>query len=678
MNIIVKQRDLKDCGICCLSSIIQFYKGYVPLEQLRSDAYVDKDGTSAYHLIETLKKYNFQAYGFKITAEEIAKYPLPAIVHFHYSNGLNHFVVLLSYKANTFTLMDPAKGKIKIKKDEFLKNWTNIIITCYPKSQIPSLPKHPSVINHLLKILETEKKYLIFAIFFSILITICQIFENFFSKLSYNQVSYFQPKIFTTIALFYLSLVIIKISFESLSSHLKITLNKNVKNKLIFAFLKHLVSLPMASFNSYSKGEILTRIKETETIQNGFTELFYTCFFDLILSLIALLILFNINEQVTFLLIGGFTIYLFLSLISSHKIYRLILEDLEEESLWNTALTENIDVFNSMKHLNQTNFIFNRLTTSLLQYTNKDFQINDTLRRQSMSKTCCLQLTLLGSFIYSLNLVGKQTLTIYDVLLIQMITTNFLEPLKKLIELLPSYYYLKGLLGKISDFSSLKTESLEEYEELSKIKIEFQNVSFSYNGFQNNLANLNFLIPSSKHILLDGPSGCGESTVCKLIFQEEQNFEGQILLNDKNIKDYSLGTIRHNITYLSQNEKLINGTIKENILFGRRVPEEVFDEICLICHLEPIVCNKPFRYQDYINITNPNLSGGETQRIILARALLNPSIAYILDECLSEVNQELEESILKKIKKFLKGKTLIYISHKKTKIKFDEVITIDL
>ena len=134
-------------------------------------------------------------------------------------------------------------------------------------------------------------------------------------------------------------------------------------------------------------------------------------------------------------------------------------------------------------------------------------------------------------------------------------------------------------------------------------------------------------------------------------------------------------TIRKNITYVNKNEALISDTIRENIILGRKIEEQQFLEICKICCIDKIVDNKIMRFNTTINNEKNNISGGEAQRIILARALLNKFEILILDEALSEVDYDLENKILANIKEKYKGKTIIYITHKNILNVFDKVIT---
>ena len=180
MNIIVRQRDIKDCGVCCIQSLIIYYGGYVSLERLRLDTYQDTKGVSAYHIVETLKKYQFNSFGEKVNEKDLNKIFLPCIVHFEYPNGLTHFVVLLKVNNSSVVLMDPAKGKVTMKKKEFLSLWTKIVIQALPVSKIPKLPKEKKMITIFYEYLKNEKKLVMPIVWFSFLFTLCTIFLSLF------------------------------------------------------------------------------------------------------------------------------------------------------------------------------------------------------------------------------------------------------------------------------------------------------------------------------------------------------------------------------------------------------------------------------------------------------------------------------------------------------------------
>ena len=183
-------------------------------------------------------------------------------------------------------------------------------------------------------------------------------------------------------------------------------------------------------------------------------------------------------------------------------------------------------------------------------------------------------------------------------------------------------------------------------------------------------------IKANEHVFLSGDSGSGKSTICKLLYRLINADKGKILIGGVSISDYSLNTIRDNICYVSQMENIYTATINENIIYNRDIDLKEFNKVAKICKLENIVAKRPLRYESLISDDTAYLSGGEKQRIILARALLKPCQILILDEALSEVDYLTEAEIIKNILENFKDKTIIYISHKNHEKLFNKTIFI--
>lgn len=231
-------------------------------------------------------------------------------------------------------------------------------------------------------------------------------------------------------------------------------------------------------------------------------------------------------------------------------------------------------------------------------------------------------------------------------------------------------------MEKILEFMDNKEENLKCLETFTNGDIVIKDLTFSYDNYQNNIKNLCIKIHNCSHVMIKGKSGSGKSTFCKLLNRTYEPSKGMIKINDINILDYSLQTVRSNILYLSQNEFIFDDTIKNNIILNNDFEINKFNKICKICHLDEVINNKPLRYETFINKNFANLSGGEKQRILLARALYKKFEILILDEALSEVNSDLEIDIINNLKSFLLNKTLIYVTHKNHEKYFDKVLKI--
>ena len=316
-----------------------------------------------------------------------------------------------------------------------------------------------------------------------------------------------------------------------------------------------------------------------------------------------------------------------------------------------------------------------KIDQNLSEYEWLSLKENVSLTKISCIKNFGLEIILFALLTYGLYLLSQNELSLINFVTFQSMYMYLMGPLKEVIEVLPKYAYLKGILTKISEYYALEEEDLTKpIVKMVNKKIVIQNLTFAYTPLKENLTNVSLTIESGEHVFLKGPSGSGKSTLCKLLTQEINGYTGNILIGEQNILDYNLASIRANIVYLGQNEELMKTSIKENILYGTHVLNENYHTVCQICHIEDIVSKKGLRHESLV--TEINLSGGEKQRILLARTLLKNGEIYLLDEALSEVEKALEKEIILAVRKYLTGKTLIYISHHDEAKLFERVVKI--
>ena len=295
---IVRQRDIKDCGVCSLASIIEYYGGYISLEKLRLDTKTTNEGTTALNIIEASKKYGFDAIGIKVSNLKDPKIFLPAIAHMVQKNGVNHYVVIYKITDKKVILMDPAKGKVVKTKDEFYEEWSHILLIFRPKRKIAIFQKENSLFNIFFKILFHEKKLFLLIFLTSIFMIAFSIVSSYHFQIMINAIN---KKYYITyiklLGILFGIVVILKLIFTYIRSYLENYLNKNIDCLLNSNFIEHIFNLPLEVITSRTSGEIITRVNELNNIKNLFTEIFIACFLDLLLLLTAMPLLYNISSK---------------------------------------------------------------------------------------------------------------------------------------------------------------------------------------------------------------------------------------------------------------------------------------------------------------------------------------------------------------------------------------------
>ena len=672
---IIRQRDFKDCGVCSLASIIEYYGGYVSLEKLRLDTKATNEGTTALNIIEASKKYGFDAMGIKVANLTSDKVSLPAIAHMQGKNGLNHYVVIYKITNDKVILMDPAKGKVVKSKDDFYEEWSHILLIFHPQRKITVFQKENTLIGIFLKIIMQEQKLFILIIISSIFLIVFTIIGSYYFQVMIDAINLNYSLIYLKIFVVVFGLlVILKLVFGYLRRYFENYLNKNIDCLLNSNFLNHIFNLPLEVITSRTSGEIITRVSELANIKNLFTEIFITCLLDFALMLTSLPLLYSISNKLFLALFLSLLLYLVVGIITSKIIYQKAYQNIELEAEFNNILLENVQMLSSIKNLNVTDNRLSKLETSLSALLYDNFKLGKFWANENFGKNAIYEL---GFFIintWGFYLIFKGKLEITALVTFNTLLGLFLDPIKNCIDSLPKYNFVKATFSKINDFLSLNKETLGQKEKLSNNKIIIKNLSFSYDSLKSTFNHFNLFIKPGEFVSLKGRSGSGKSTLCKILDKYITNYKGEIIIGNRNIKDLSIATIRENITYVGQNEALISGSIKENILLDREIDSKRFTQICNICGIEQIVFKKALRYETSINNDSTNISGGEAQRIILARAILNDFEILILDEALSEVDYQTERKIIKNLKHYFPSKTIIYITHKNHDQLFDRVI----
>ena len=674
---IVRQQDEKDCGVCSLLSIIRYYKGNVPLEQLRLDARTNNEGTTALNLVLASQKYGFDAVGMKVeNVNDIKR--LPAIAHLNLEKGYSHYVVVEKITKDKIILMDPAKGRVVKFLWEFQKEWSGVVLIFYPKQKIIVLKNEVTLFTILKKIFVSEKNLIKIIVLVSFLLTIFTIaLGYYFQMFNSLYLSKYPINYLKVLVLVFAIFICFKLFLTYYRSYLENHLNKNIDCLITSDFLKHLFSLPLNVINSRKSGEILSRVNELTSIKGLITEIFITYTLDFLLVVITTFLLISISSKLFLILFLTTIVYLFIGIMTKKSIFEKAYQNISIESEFNNTILENIKMINSIKNLDAVDDTLKKIERKLAHYLYDTYKVNIILNKINIFKVSCYEIGFFLINTFGFYFVYEGIINIVDLITFNTLLNLYFEPLKNIVDSIPKYSFMKASITKINDFLSVDIEKLGKKNVTRGYDISINNLSYSYNKYQNVLKNVNLNINEGQFVLLQGASGSGKSTLCSILNKYITDYSGDILFGTMNYKDLSIKTIRDNIVYVGQNENIFTGSIKENITFGHEVSDLEFKKVCNICKVDDIAYKKTFRYESLIGSDEGNISGGEKQRIILARAVLKDFNVLILDEALSEVDIKLELEILKNIRDNYKDKTIIYISHKKYPNVFDKVISME-
>ena len=668
---VVRQEGLKDCGVCSLLSVIRYYGGDVSLEYLRELTSTTKNGVSAYNLVQAATILGFNSYGINSTLNDLDITALPIISHVIINKSYQHFIVIYEINVNKkeLLIMDPAIGKRKISYAEFNLITSNNYIYLKPIKKILKLEKKDIVNDWLIKFLQKNKKDIPYIILLTIIYFFTNIVTVFYFKLilnkaiNYNIISnvYIISKFMIVFYLFKeITSYLKSITLVKWSELLDETLTKNVLKRLMF--------LPYLYYKNRTTGEVISRIKDLAIIKDFLADFFSTFIINSILLLILILLILNINKQLAIYVIILSIILLLLEIFFEKYFIYIKNAYLTTEDKINSILFETINSMNTIKSLH----IEKQKTNSFLkQYQillDKAYKLNSVIFTDDFFVNVVTDIFNIFFLTVSSCLIIKNKLSLGNLIVFQTIFNYYISSYKSLLTLYKKYHNYKLAKSRIEDLFTINVENFNclEYFQDYKLNgtIKIKNLTYSY-GYKKIFNKMSLTINKKDKIFLTGESGIGKSTLMKILNRYLNIEYGFISINNIDLTHYHLDVIRRKITYISQQESLFTGTIKENIIFEESDNSNKLSKISKIVYLDEIL-DKELGFSKLIEEGGANFSGGERQRIILARALFKDSDIYIFDEALNQIDIEKEQVILENILKYLKDKIVIIISHRLT------------
>lgn len=662
-NVEVIQEEKSDCGVSCLLSIIKYYGGDESLENLRISSLTTDEGVSAYNLIECAKQYGFDCIGIK--EKNIDKLNLPCIAHLKINNTLSHFVVIYEHNASSVIIMDPAVGLIKEGKSIFESKFTGVVISLYPKEKLMKKKIKNILWQNIFKELKKSKWSLILIIILNLIFVLLSIvYSNYIQLLNITN-----PK---SVILFIIIIIILKL-IEYEIAKISVQLDAKVGKSITSNFFDYIFSLPLRILHLKNSGEIVKRVCELDEVKSMISNTFIQAVLSSIYIFNMLFAISIINLKLCFI-IFVFCLLVIIFCIKKYKKLKFTFNNyIYESTKYNVLLQDTISSISSIKHMNQEQSYSEKLSDAYNEFITSYKTADITLSKIDLMKN--IMLGIMEFLVISVMLFGvsKGNYSIQDILIIQLLLNFLLTSFNSMLGVLPTFILESKIVRKVNEFYNINVEN-NGGDNFENGDIKFSNVTFSYNNYENTIEKITFEIEKGSHVTLNGVSGSGKSTLMRLLNREYDDYSGKIMIGSKEIRNIEKHDYAEHIIYSSQNEEFINGTIKENILFERKIPDEDFNKIINICLLDNVIKKYPLGFDTYISSQINPLSGGEKNLVILARTLIEHKDIYILDEVLSELNYEKEIEVLKNIDRNIKS-TIIYISHKKSNI-FKEVFNV--
>ena len=666
------QHDASDCAAAAISTILLAYKQEMSIMKIREIIGTDMYGTSIKGIVEGLEKLNFNVKAVRTKLEDITKeMTFPAIAQIRTKEGLNHFVVIHKRKKDKFVLADPEKGLLKLEYDEFKDLFTGVLVLMMPTSEFERTKvSGKGMFDLFSRLILPQKKLLITTILASVVLIILGIIASTFSAVLMDQIIPYQLRrslIFFLIV--YGVIQLIQSLLSAFKNQVLLFLSRKVDIPLLMGYYDHILHLSHEFFATRKVGDIITRFQDAMTIKDIFTTVSVSLILDVTLALVMSIVLFNMNSRLFFILVIIVLVNIVLIYIFKKPYKKLNHEQMEAGAWLNSQLIESVQNIETVKSQNDEKNQLSKLEDRFVRTLKIGYKEGTLSNVQGVISEFANSL---GSLIFmgvgALFIIDGQ-MSIGDLLVFQTLSGYFTEPVQNLVGLQMTFQEADVAMTRLSELMSLEREDENLENKVTNIElkgdIEFKDVSFAYGSRPPVIENFNLKIPAGKKVALVGESGVGKSTIAKLLLKFINTTSGKVTISGYDIQDINQNHLRQNIAYIPQNIQLFTGTIIDNLKIGNQ--EATYEDMMRACKMagaSTFIDKLPNRYGAFVEEGGSNFSGGEKQRLAIARALLSKSQLFVFDEATSNLDSFSEQKMHDVIFKKMANTTSLIIAHR--------------
>jgi ATP-binding cassette subfamily B protein len=677
-NLIVRQEYNKECGSACLLSIIRYYGGNVSMESLVELTKTDKFGTNFYNLSEASYTVGLASKCYKVVnITNLFEIDRPFITQI-IINNFTHFVVVYKVTKEKITIMDPGRGKVIINTNNFLDTWPGYIMLFEPLGKLPLIKDNNYLKEVIVKTLFNNKKIILNIFLLSIIFTLVTCISSFYLNIIIDKTIGKEVNNLILVSVIFGLIEVVRCLTDYSRYELLLYLNQKLDLSMIINTFNKILLLPYNYYKNKTTGEILSRINDLICVRNLLSKIIIVVFLDLIVTLTSGIILFNISKKMFLILIIIIISYLIILMFFRPLIIKLTNLNQDNNAKLNSFLIENITGYETIKGLNIESIIKNKFSKFYCHFLEDGLTYDKVCNLENFLKNLINGIGVVLVIFIGINEVNSSNISLGLFLTFYFLMGYFSNPIKNILDLNRDYYYAKNSLKRMNNLLDVDSIKLLTNHLTLIGNISIKNLSFSYNKHNIILEDISIKISCGEKILILGSSGSGKSTLLKILYKYYSVPRDKVSINDYDINDLLLGDIRSNISYISQNEILYTDTIKNNILLDRDIEYNDFIKCCKMTFVDDVIKDRFLGYDTMLEENGTNISGGERQRIILARTLLRNSKIILIDEGFSEIDVNTERKILKNIFKYYKDKTILIVSHRTDNIDlYDKVISLN-
>ena len=680
---VILQLEALECGAASLAMVLAYYDKWVPLEQVRKDCGVSRDGSNARNLLYAARSYGLQAKGYRMEPQSLKENgKFPCIIHWNF----NHFVVLDGFRRERAVLNDPARGQVEVSMEEFDHSFTGVCILLEPGEGFVPDGRPKSMLGFVRKRLAGAKDALIFTTLVSLITALIGVINPAFSRVFVDRLLDGQnPGWVTPFFVLLSTFALIQIALSGMQAIYSLKLQGKLAIKANAEFMWHVLRMPVEFFSQRMAGDIAARKSSNQSIASTLINTLAPTVLNLIMMVVYLIVILRYSVPLALIGVSGMLINILVNRHISNKRINISRVQMRDEAKLSSTTVAGIEMIETIKASGAENGFFTKWAgyqASVNTQNVKAQKLNEYYGLIPQVVSALVNMTILA---LGLLLILRGEFTVGMLFAFQTMLTSLMAPVMNLANAGTTIREMRTNMERIEDVLEYPADveyPAERPEEVSYDKLsgrlELRNVTFGYSRLAPPLIeNFSMTLEVGQKVAFVGSSGCGKSTLSKLISGLYQPWSGEILFDGKPISEIDRNVFTGSLAVVDQDITLFEDSIANNIRMWDTSIEDY--EMILASRdasLHEDIMQRDGGYQYKMLEGGKDFSGGQRQRMEIARVLAQDPTIIIMDEATSALDAQTEYEVVKAIKD--RGITCVVIAHRLSTIRdCDEIIVLD-
>ena len=681
---VVMQMEALECGAASLAMILAYYEKWIPLEQVRVDCGVSRDGSNARNILRAARSYGLVAKGYRYEPEALRKEgKFPCIIHWNF----NHFVVLDGFRGNKAVLNDPAKGTYTVPMKTFDESFTGICLLFEPGEDFLPGGQPQSMISYAKKRLVGAGAAIVFVTLTTIISSLLGVITPAFSRIFLDRLlTHENPDWLMPFTLAFAGIGVVQLIVAWIQAVYSLRISGKLAMVGNTTFMWKLLRMPMEFFSQRMAGDIQGRQQSNAMIAEQLVNTFAPLALEAIMMVFYLVVMLRYSVMLTLIGLLSVVANLVISRIISKKRINITRVQMRDAGKLAGTTVAGIEMIETIKASGAENGFFEKwagyqasVNTNKVRFLRMNQILG--LLPGLINSVCGTAVLVTGVF-----LAMEGEFTVGMIMAFQGFLSSFVSPAMTLISAGQSLQEMRTDMERIEDVMKYPSDPVfennveaeeGEYDKLSG-NIELKNVTFGYSRLAEPLIkDFSMTLKPGSRVAFVGPSGCGKSTLSKLISGLYQPWSGEILFDGKPMSQIDRGVFTGSLAVVDQDIILFEDTIANNIKMWDNSIED-FEMIMAArdAQLHEDIMQREGGYQYKLTEGGKDFSGGQRQRMEIARVLAQDPTVIILDEATSALDAKTEYDVVRSIKD--RGITCIVVAHRLSTIRdCDEIIVLD-